>query len=108
VRQSAETVNQHREELDNQDDAEEYDEQHTDRLQLQILFGDGDLKSQVTFSKRNVSLSLCSPHMPCRKKPTLFLKNVVFWDVALCRSCVNRRFGGTYRLHLQGRKIREW
>jgi hypothetical protein len=35
------------------------------------------------------------------------MKNVVFWDVALCRSCVNRRFGGTYRLHLQGIKIRE-
>jgi hypothetical protein len=35
------------------------------------------------------------------------MKNVVFWDVALRRSCVNRRFGGTYRLHLQGRKIRE-
>jgi hypothetical protein len=35
------------------------------------------------------------------------MKNVVYWDVALCRSCVNRRFGGTYRLHLQGRKIRE-
>jgi hypothetical protein len=34
------------------------------------------------------------------------LKNAVFWDVALCRSCVNRRFGGTYR-HLQGRKVRE-
>jgi hypothetical protein len=28
------------------------------------------------------------------------MKNAVFWDVALCRSCVNRRFGGTYRLHL--------
>jgi hypothetical protein len=26
--------------------------------------------------------------------------------VALCRSCV-KRFGGTYRLHLQGRWIRE-
>jgi hypothetical protein len=26
---------------------------------------------------------------------------------APCRACVNRRFGGTYRLHLQGRKIRE-
>jgi hypothetical protein len=24
-----------------------------------------------------------------------------------CRSCVNRRFGGTYRLHIQGRKIHE-
>jgi hypothetical protein len=28
-------------------------------------------------------------------------KNADFWDVAPCRSCVNRRFGGTYRLHLQ-------
>jgi hypothetical protein len=35
------------------------------------------------------------------------MKNVVFWDVALCRSCVNRRIGETYRLHLQVRKIRE-
>jgi hypothetical protein len=35
------------------------------------------------------------------------MKNVVFWDVALCRYWVNRRFGGTYRLQLQGRKIRE-
>jgi hypothetical protein len=35
------------------------------------------------------------------------MKNVVFWDVELCRSCVNRCFGWTYRLHLQGRKISE-
>jgi hypothetical protein len=35
------------------------------------------------------------------------MKNAIFWDVAPCRSCMNRRFGGTYRLHLQGRKIRE-
>jgi hypothetical protein len=35
------------------------------------------------------------------------MKNAVFWDVAPCISCVNRRFGGTYRLHFQGRKIRE-
>jgi hypothetical protein len=34
------------------------------------------------------------------------MKNAVFWDVAPCRSCVNRRFGGTYHLLLQGRKIR--
>jgi hypothetical protein len=27
-----------------------------------------------------------------------YLKNAVFWDVAPCRSCVPRRFGGTYRL----------
>jgi hypothetical protein len=35
------------------------------------------------------------------------MKNVVFWDVALCRIWVNRRFGGTYRLHLQGGIIRK-
>jgi hypothetical protein len=34
-------------------------------------------------------------------------KNAVFWDVAPCKSCVNRLFGGTYRLHLQGRIIGE-
>jgi hypothetical protein len=35
------------------------------------------------------------------------MKNVVFWDVTPCRACVNRSFGGRYRLHFQGRKIRE-
>jgi hypothetical protein len=33
------------------------------------------------------------------------MKNVVFWDVALYGSCKNRRFRGTYRLHLQGDKV---
>jgi hypothetical protein len=32
------------------------------------------------------------------------LKKAVFWDVAPCRYCVNLLFGGTYRLHLQGRR----
>jgi hypothetical protein len=36
----------------------------------------------------------------------LTLKNAVFWDVMLCGSCKNRRFGGTYRLHRQGDKNR--
>jgi hypothetical protein len=32
------------------------------------------------------------------------MKNAVFWDVAPCRYCINRRFGGMYSLHLQGRR----
>jgi hypothetical protein len=32
----------------------------------------------------------------------VIMKNAVFWDVAPCRYFVNRRFGGTYHLHLQG------
>jgi hypothetical protein len=33
------------------------------------------------------------------------LKNTVFWDVESCRYCVNRRFRGTYRLRLHGRRM---
>jgi hypothetical protein len=33
-------------------------------------------------------------------------KDGVFWDVTLCGSCKNRRFGGTYRLLHQGDKNR--
>jgi hypothetical protein len=35
------------------------------------------------------------------------IKNAIFWGVMPCRSCLNRRFGGKYRLHLHGRIIRE-
>jgi hypothetical protein len=31
-------------------------------------------------------------------KPLKNLKKTVFWDVQLCRSCVNRRFGGTLKM----------
>jgi hypothetical protein len=35
----------------------------------------------------------------------LFLKSAIFWDIPPCSPLiVNRGFGGTYRLHLQGRK----
>jgi hypothetical protein len=33
-------------------------------------------------------------------------KNSIFWDITLCSPLkVNIYFGGTYRLHLQGRRI---
>jgi hypothetical protein len=37
----------------------------------------------------------------------LAMKNAVFWDVAPGRYCVNRRFGETFRFHVQGIKICE-
>jgi hypothetical protein len=57
------------------------------------------------------SLSLSHTRTSKHKHPhkyddtvTLFFKRIIFWDVTPCSllSC-NRRFGGTYRLHLQGR-----
>jgi hypothetical protein len=36
------------------------------------------------------------------------MKNTIFRDITPCIPLkVNRRFGGTYRLHLQGRRIRQ-
>jgi hypothetical protein len=32
------------------------------------------------------------------------MNNVVFWDVAPCGSCYNRRFRGTSRFHVQSTK----
>jgi hypothetical protein len=35
------------------------------------------------------------------------MKTIIFWDMTLCSPMsFNRRFGGTYRLHLQGRRNR--
>jgi hypothetical protein len=34
------------------------------------------------------------------------MKNADFWDVTPYGCCKNRLFGGTYRLHHQGNKVR--
>jgi hypothetical protein len=58
---------------------------------------------------QNVQSSYLSIFIPVRFEvfTAVTVKNAVFWDVAPCRYCVNRRFGGTYRLHLHGREILE-
>jgi hypothetical protein len=63
-------------------------------------------------------LMRCGGCCVCLKKPldlsrlvlfevftALSMKNTAFWDVAKRKYCVIRRFGGMYRLHLQGKKI---
>jgi hypothetical protein len=38
---------------------------------------------------------------------TLYMKSTIFWDITPCSPLsVNRSFGGTYHLHLQGPSIR--
>jgi hypothetical protein len=39
---------------------------------------------------------------------TVTVKNAVCWDVGLCDSCKNRRFGGTYRLFVARRLLSFW
>jgi hypothetical protein len=34
------------------------------------------------------------------------IKNAIFWNVTSCGSCKNQHFGGMYRLHHLGDKIR--
>jgi hypothetical protein len=42
-----------------------------------------------------------------RESWTFPLNVAIFWDIAPCSPYVNRRFGGTYDLHLQGRGTAE-
>jgi hypothetical protein len=52
-----------------------------------------------------LELQTSSHHVRFEVFTAVTMKNAVFWDKVPCRSCVNRRFGKTCRLHLQGRKI---
>jgi hypothetical protein len=62
--------------------------------------------SNYVWPTYSILLDVIHTHVRFEAFTAVTMKNV-FWDVALCRSCVNGRFGGTYRLHLKGRKIRE-
>jgi hypothetical protein len=57
-------------------------------------------KLQAAVSSRLFSLKMKKIYSP------KIMENGVFWDVTLCGSCKNRRFGGTQRLHHQGDKNR--
>jgi hypothetical protein len=35
-----------------------------------------------------------------------YLMIIIFWEKTPCGSYKNRRFGGSYRLHLQGSRVR--
>jgi hypothetical protein len=37
-------------------------------------------------------------------KSAFYLHVAILWDIALCSLYVNRCYGGTYHLHLQGKK----
>jgi hypothetical protein len=72
--------------------------------------GEGDREPRVT---RRVEMSLTMSYacFPNELFSILYksftLKNAVFWDMAPCRYCINRCFGGTYSLHLHDRKKRK-
>jgi hypothetical protein len=60
-----------------------------------IIFGVGTQRSSA------------AAHRPDKdQKETASLKSTIFWDMTPCSPLkVNRRFGGSYSLHLQFRKI---
>jgi hypothetical protein len=55
---------------------------------------------------RYIVLAICALHNCLMKQTSSYVKSIFFWDMTPC-SALNgtRRFGGTYRLHLQGRRI---
>jgi hypothetical protein len=72
--------------------------------------------------QNSVCILISSSHATCRAHPSLqgltafnilrrgetvnILKSIFFWDMTPCSALSGtRRFGGTYRLHLQGRRL---
>jgi hypothetical protein len=71
---------------------------------------------QISMSKRG-NKTCTSTHTNREKRQTkhlvgfevfraVVMKSIIFWDMTPCSPLsFTRRFGGTYRLHLQGRRI---
>jgi hypothetical protein len=60
-----------------------------------------------SFLKNDISF-LCSSFYDLKRclKICINFKSTIFWDITPCNLLkVNRRFRGTYRLYLQGRRI---
>jgi hypothetical protein len=59
-----------------------------------------------TFSKQTWALLSVNIQFRFEVLTAVFMKNAIFWDITPCIPLkINRRFGGTYRLHLQGPRI---
>jgi hypothetical protein len=80
------------------------------RRGVTLLFRDFAWSRRVEFllNFRNFQKRICNAQCYFFSNHEYTMKNAVFWGVAPCRcGRLDRRFGGSYLLHLQGRKIRE-
>jgi hypothetical protein len=71
-------------------------------LSIVILINYADAKWIVleTLMKQNIG------HVGFEVLTAVVMKSTVFWDITPCSPLkANRRFGGTYRLHLHGRNM---
>jgi hypothetical protein len=63
--------------------------------------------SQQRFIHINVTNLTTYNHVGFEVLTAVVMKITIFWDIMLCSPLnVNRHFGGTYHLHLQGRRMR--
>jgi hypothetical protein len=63
-----------------------------------------DTKILHQYNIRDNQRHICT-QLPCSDKTQETILNVaIFWDIVPCCLYANRRFGGTYHLHNQGRK----
>jgi hypothetical protein len=56
----------------------------------------------ATVRRNFYNFSITEKRVLRRKLKGETMKNAFFWDAAPCRYCVNRHFGGSHRLYLQG------
>jgi hypothetical protein len=59
---------------------------------------------QIIHYHSNVKLKLNCVRFEVSTAVTMMI--IIFWEMTPCGSSKNRRFGGSYRLHLQGERVR--
>jgi hypothetical protein len=59
----------------------------------------------VTLKHQILYFYFCSVPL-AEKLNNSYLMIIIFWEMTPCGSYKNRRFGGSYRLHLQGARVR--
>jgi hypothetical protein len=70
-----------------------------------LTFGYKCLKMEVSCSLRETS-NVCRIWVGFEVLTSVVMKSAVFWDITQCNPLkVNRRFGGTSRFYLLGRRI---
>jgi hypothetical protein len=55
---------------------------------------------------RILNVKACYTYVRFEVSTAVTMMILIFWEMTPCGSYKNRRFGGSYRLHLQGARVR--
>jgi hypothetical protein len=71
-----------------------------------VAYSEHENKEKYTHKPKSVSKTFIIPFGMRFYQQYFSMMTIIFWEMTPCGSYKNRRFGGSYRLHLQGARVR--